>query len=640
MPILQSALFAFQSLFGLSSRKTRSQNNSTDWLKLALAVASQPEDEGSRSTVRMALQTNNQEFLDYLRSALDTRSAAVAKVSHINSDGIECRAFLPGSPALWGWTTNTEAEAAVLQAGIEAAMESSVFDSPAGSSSGDNQHTSDGPISPEMGGATLRDIYAKAWELHREPLIWTPRGPGAGVGASTWTLTPVSLTLPSAHTRTRRASDASDARSSVAGMSPCLFAQRTRERRESDVFIADTRQKALSSHFVETGIVTPSPSLTPAALPPLDFEPISRLRRSASCTRSHVSSTTAVTVSECSTTQELPGLGISFGGSSYSRPDTPSDICFENNETVARSVSGTRKTSPRLLGNGTPASVISRQNEGSKTIVDNSKQLKLRRSGINPLQRMQASLPKKVRPNDLTRTPRTPGNNSRGPQIERIISSAYNNINRSPSSRGRCTPLRRVQSAATMALSGDAQVPRSVAHKVPLLGPVPAARLALKNCANRTPVVDHEQNKPTMSKRGPYSTPRLVSAPIPQVRSRIPSTSRIPRPASRATMYSEMDDSEPIQASPISESRQLPTPTSTVRMCERGSFSQCPKSATSGAAIRRVPSQTSDSPMIVTECQLPWTGDSGSVRTCKAKRSDSARSLRLAGGCYDTPILA
>ncbi|KAG8762297.1 Trimeric GatFAB AmidoTransferase(AdT) complex subunit [Ceratobasidium sp. 423] len=570
MAILQSALFVFQSLFGLSSRKDRSQSG-TDWLKLALAVASQPEDEESRSTVRIALQTNNQEFFDYLRSALDTRSAAAARVAEINGDGVECRAFLPGSPALWGWTTNTTAEAAVLQAGIEAAMESSVFDSPSGSSGSHSQDTFDGMTSPEMGGATLRDIYAKAWELHREPLIWTPRGPGAGVGASTWTLTPVSLTLPSAHTRTRRASDASDARSSVVGMSPCLFAQRNRGQRDSDVFTTDAKQKALASPFVETGLVTPPPSSSAAALPLLEFEPVSRPRRSASCTRSHVSSTTAVTVSECSTTQELPGLGLSFNGSNYSRPDTPSDICYGDNEMVTRMTTRDGKTLPRLLGSWTPGSAVSRQNGRCKTLVDNSKQLRLRRPGVNPLQRVQASISRRVLPNDLTRTPRTPGSDSHGPQIERIISGAYS---RPPSSRGKCTPLRRVQSAAVMALSREAQIPRTVAHKVPLLGPVPATR-QVKNYTNKTSMVDHGQNEPTPSKRGPYQTLRLVSTPTPQARPRVPSTSRIPRPASRATTYLDMDDSDSVRDSLVLESRQLPTPTSVTRTREQ----QCTKRA-------------------------------------------------------------
>lgn len=102
--------------------------------------------------------------MDYLRSALDTRSAAAARVAQINEEGIECRAVLPGSPALWGWTTNVVAEAVVLQDGIEAAMQSSVFDSPSDScSSGDVSGSL--ASSETMGGATLRDIYAKAWEV-------------------------------------------------------------------------------------------------------------------------------------------------------------------------------------------------------------------------------------------------------------------------------------------------------------------------------------------------------------------------------------------------------------------------------------------------------------------------------------------
>ncbi|CAE6394261.1 hypothetical protein ACGC1H_003714 [Rhizoctonia solani] len=630
MAIFQSALFVFQSLFGLSSRKDKSQSG-TDWLKLALAVASQPEGDESRSTVCAALQTNNQEFLDYLRSALDTRSAATRRVAEINSDGVECRAFLPGSPALWGWTTNMAAEGAVLQAGIEDAMDASVFDSPSGSPSSDSQGTFDDTISSEMGGATLRDIYAKAWELHREPLIWTPRGPGAGVGTSTWALTPVSLTLPSAHPRTRRASDASDARSSVVGMSPCLFTQR-RGRRDSDVFITDAKPKALASPFVEAITATPSPLSSAAALPTLDCEPTSRLERSASCARSHVSSTTAITVSECSTTQELPGLGLSLSGSGSSRPDTPSEICFGDNEIATRMATGGRKTSPRILGSQTPGSATSRQNQGHR--VD-SKQLKLRSLGVNPVQRMQASLSKRVGSNDLARTPRTPGNDSRGPQIERVISSAYNHG--SPNCRGKCTPLRRIQSAAVMALSGDAQLPRIVPHKVPLLGPVPVTRQVLKN-RNKTPVIDHEQNEPTTSKRGLYQTARQASTPLPQARTRVTSTSRIPRPASRATTHMEMDDSESIRASPISDSRQLPTPTSNARVHERESISRYTKSASSGAVIRRVRSQTTDSPMPVS--RLCRRDGSGPTQTRTPRRADSVTSLRLASRCYDTPVFA
>jgi hypothetical protein len=117
--------------------------------------------------------TTPHQFLDYLRSALDTRSSAAARVAQINGDGIEGRAFLPGSPALWGWTTNMTAEAAVLQA----AMQSSVFDSPAASCSNDNQDVFvDINSSEAMGGATLRDIYAKAWEVsyHKQAVLRNP----------------------------------------------------------------------------------------------------------------------------------------------------------------------------------------------------------------------------------------------------------------------------------------------------------------------------------------------------------------------------------------------------------------------------------------------------------------------------------
>jgi hypothetical protein len=79
MALLHSAFCIFQSLLGLASRKTGSHNG-TDWLKvictqslrfarsfgfmppqLAIAVAAQPEEEDSRSVVRTALQSNNQE---------------------------------------------------------------------------------------------------------------------------------------------------------------------------------------------------------------------------------------------------------------------------------------------------------------------------------------------------------------------------------------------------------------------------------------------------------------------------------------------------------------------------------------------------------------------------------------------------
>lgn len=58
------------------------------------------------------------------------------------------------------------AESAILQAGIGAAMESSVFDSPSATCSKTGEDVFIGLGSSEaMGGATLRDIYAKAWEV-------------------------------------------------------------------------------------------------------------------------------------------------------------------------------------------------------------------------------------------------------------------------------------------------------------------------------------------------------------------------------------------------------------------------------------------------------------------------------------------
>jgi hypothetical protein len=104
--------------------------------------------------------------LDFLRAALNTRIAAAARLADIGNDAIECRAFLPGSPALWGWTTNMAAESSILQSGIEAAIGASVFDSPLASCSKTSEDVFVGLGSSEnMGGGTLRDIYAKAWEV-------------------------------------------------------------------------------------------------------------------------------------------------------------------------------------------------------------------------------------------------------------------------------------------------------------------------------------------------------------------------------------------------------------------------------------------------------------------------------------------
>lgn len=168
-------------------------------------------------------------------------------------------------------------------------------------------------------------------------------------------------------------------------MSPCLYAQRNRVRRDSlqDIFVnADTKQKGLASPFVEAGIVTPSPSLSVAMLPSLELDPpASRPRRPASCTRSHVSSTTTVTVSECSTTQELHGLGLglSLGGSTCSRPSTPSDFSFGENEVGREMAPRGRKLSYHLLGGRgrAPSGTISRRNEARRTLVDNPKQPKV-----------------------------------------------------------------------------------------------------------------------------------------------------------------------------------------------------------------------------------------------------------------------
>ncbi|KAG9119848.1 hypothetical protein FRC07_004919, partial [Ceratobasidium sp. 392] len=169
MAVFYTAFCIIQALIGLGPRKDESRNT-TDWLKLALAVAAQPEDEESKRLMNVALESNNQEFLGLLRAALDVRVAAAARLADIEGDGIECRAFLPGSPALWGWTTNAVAESAVLKAGIESAMSASVFDSPSASCSGTSEDIFVGLNSSEtMGGATLRDIYAKAWEFYREP---------------------------------------------------------------------------------------------------------------------------------------------------------------------------------------------------------------------------------------------------------------------------------------------------------------------------------------------------------------------------------------------------------------------------------------------------------------------------------------
>jgi hypothetical protein len=87
-----------------------------------------------------------------------------------------------------------------------------------------------------------------------------------------------------------------------------------------------------------------------------------------------------MTVSECSTTQELHGfgLGLSLGGSTCSRPSTPSEIYFGENKVGKEMVSKGRKQSYHLLGGrGRAPNGMVRHNEVSGTIMDNSKQFKV-----------------------------------------------------------------------------------------------------------------------------------------------------------------------------------------------------------------------------------------------------------------------
>lgn len=638
MAIFYTALHIFQSLLGLAPREEKSRG-ATDWLKLALAVAAQPEDDESTAAVRVALQTNNQVFLDYLRTALDNRTAAAARVADIN-EGIECRAFLPGSPALWGWTTNMPAESAILQAGIEAAMDSSVFDSPPASCSKTGKDVFIGLGSSEaMGGATLRDIYAKAWELHREPLIWTPRGPGAGVGASTWTLTPAAFAGP-ARTRNRSRSDASEARSSVIGLSPCLYAQRNRVRRDSvhDVFgSVDAKFQDQPSPLPDTGIITPSPTSS-ALLPSVELErPIPRIKqRSISCTRSHVSSTTAATVSECSTTQELSGfgLGLSLGGSTWSRPATPAESCFADNELDTEVVSkGKRSGSYRLLGarGRAPSGTGLPRREISS--IDNSKHFKARRPGATPLQRMQPSAPRQaIQAQGRTHTTSTSDNTpARNNIINRLVAGT-------PSKpHDRLTSLRRIQSAAVLH--------PSPAPKVPLVGPVPASKRV--SGKQDTPCRTAEgslrtstQDKQAALSRRPSNRAPLASTPVtPRAVSGtrcVTPQSRIPRPPSRAESISArtVASVRAISTSPSREPQQLLTPASTARRVrERASFTQAPRVAVSRARSQTGRS-TQERPVISKDTRVSrppsrshLAAGSSSVVRHRTKRSDSITSV-------------
>ncbi|KAG8745668.1 hypothetical protein FRC10_007365 [Ceratobasidium sp. 414] len=546
---LYAALCIFRTLLGIGSRKDESRNT-TDWLKLALAVAAQPEDEESKRLIHVALESNNQEFLGLLRAALDTRVAAAARLAGVESDGIECRAFLPGSPALWGWTTNTVAESAILKAGIESAVSASVFDSPSASCSRISEDVFvDLSSSETMGGATLRDIYAKAWEFHREPLIWTPRGPGAGLGASTWTLTPASLTSQGARNRNRSVSDASESRSSIASQSPCVRAQRNRVRRDSlhDVFTAvDTKKGDKTSPCAEEGLIIPAPSLVTPPLPSaLSGPPISRRpRRSTSCTRSHVSSTTAVTVSECSTTQELQGLGLgrSLDRSVWLRPDTPSDSWFGDCEPGEEITSGGKRVAlSRTAGSrGSVSSAAAfRRNKGPShsNFSNNSKQTKAYRPGITPLQQSQNSVPKRM--NELQSLDSAASTKSRRDVVVRTsrINSLVTNMQTARSQES-CT-LRRVRSVAAMTPPPSPCSSRAAGRKTPLIGPVPAVRrVSTKPAPAELRVTQDSSQENIQDKQSLHPHPVSTSTALRQsgntCRTPSMSQSRIPRPVSRA----------------------------------------------------------------------------------------------------------
>ncbi|KAF8603812.1 hypothetical protein BDV93DRAFT_125522 [Ceratobasidium sp. AG-I] len=526
------------------------------------------------------------------------------------------------------------AESAILQAGIEAAMESSVFDSPSASCSKTGEDIFIGLGSSEaMGGATLRDTYAKAWELHREPLIWTPRGPGAGVGASTWTLTPASFAAPGRQTRGRSLSDASEARSSIIGYSPCFV---------------DAKFHDQPSPLPDTGAITSSPPSS-ALLPSIDLErPTSHAKkRSVSCTRSHISSTTAATVSECSTTQELNGigLGLSFSGSTWSRPATPAESCFADNELEKEVVSkGKRTASYRLLGawgrvpsgNNLPR----REPWNQVATKGNFKQPKTQRPNITPLQRMQPPAPRRVSPpQGLMRTSSASNNTpTRNNVTDRLVADA-------PSKpHDRCTPLRRVQSAAVLDLSPG--------PKVPLVGPVPASRRVSSSC--RT-VGDssqvHKQDKQATLPTRPSSRAQLASTPAtPRTANTsrcAPGTpqSRIPRPASRAGSISGRTDTSAraISSSPGREPQQLLTPTSTVRRVrERASFSQAPRPTTtrprtqSGRSTQERPLFSKDTRTSRPPSRPHLAAGSSSVMRHQTKRSDSITSVSTTVDRWET----
>ncbi|QRV74019.1 amidase [Ceratobasidium sp. AG-Ba] len=640
-----AALCIIQALFGLGSRRDNSPNT-TDWLKLALVVAAQPEDEESKRLIQVALDSNNQEFLDYLRAALNTRIAAAARLADIESDGIECRAFLPGSPALWGWTTNMVAESAILKTGIEAAMSASVFDSPSASCSSSSEDVFVGLNSSEvMGGATLRDIYAKAWEFHREPLIWTPRGPGAGVGASTWTLTPASLTSQGAKKRNRSVSDASESRYSIIGQSPCLQGQRNRTRRDSlhDVFApSDIKNGSKTSPCIEAEVAAPSPSVVTPPLASADCETtFRRPRRSDSSARSHISSTTAITVSECSTTQELIGLelGRSLDRSVWSRSDTPTDSCFGDCE-PGNEMDAKGKRTYSVQGRGLASSAVAfRRNKVSShsAFTNNSKQYKLSRPNITPLQRSQAAIPKHL--SDLqqssavssAKNPREKG--GRSSRFNSVVSAGQIQSARSQEQ----ISLRRVRSVAVMPLSPSPspRAPKAALPKSPLVGPVPAARRAsIKQDSRLTESSKLVQNT-SLDVSDPAVTP--VAPRLMTSRSRVPSMtqSQIPRPASRATSVSEAARAgSPLPSTPRvakRELQQLPTPTSIVRA---GSQASRPGSSAAMYPRSRAGSSTQEPPALGKDIRLSrpssrarLVGGPSDVLKHRTKRSDSIASV-------------
>lgn len=255
-------------------------------------------------------------------------------------------------------------------------------------------------------------------------------------------------------------------------------------------------------------------------------------------------------------------------------------------------------------------------------------------------------------------------NASRAPDlpIDRIIAGAQGKV--SSNSRDRFTPLRRVQSAAVMALSPSPQLPRIVAPKVPILGPVPAAkRVSNKHCVNSplsSSIEGRQNNSERVSalRRCSYQAGLISAPPTPQQTSspapRTPSMtqSRIPRPVSRASLAAcaREPSIRTISPSPKPEPR-LQTPTSIVRAQKRASFSQS-RPATPGA-VARTRSQTGGSmqerPTFAKGKQLSRPSSRAHMAvnpTHRSKRSDSVTSVSTADRwaamdeSFDTPVFA